>query len=138
MGGLIAFPTLGSYSASKWGLEGFSEALAQELAAFGIRITRVEPGSFATEGGTPPCARSRTPSNDSSRAALAEAGEGYTMGDPVLAGEALLRVIDHPDPPLHAIFGSQAYALVQAAYADRLESFARWEHVARAAGRKGG
>ncbi|WP_374205140.1 SDR family NAD(P)-dependent oxidoreductase [Streptomyces sp. TRM72054] len=49
VGGVTAFPNLGVYNASKWALEAFSEALAQEVAGFGIKVTLVEPGGFATD-----------------------------------------------------------------------------------------
>ena len=49
IGGISAFPRVGIYHASKWGLEGFSQALAQEVAAFGIHVTLVEPGGFSTD-----------------------------------------------------------------------------------------
>src|ERR1700723_1259053 len=51
IGGVNAFPTIGLYHASKWGLEGFSQALAAEVAGFGIKVTIVEPGGFATDWG---------------------------------------------------------------------------------------
>src|SRR6478672_10626697 len=49
IGGVNAFPTVGLYHASKWGLEGFSQALAQEVADFGIKVTLIEPGGFSTD-----------------------------------------------------------------------------------------
>jgi NAD(P)-dependent dehydrogenase (short-subunit alcohol dehydrogenase family) len=51
IGGVNAFPTIGLYHASKWGLEGFSQALSAEVAAFGIKVTIVEPGGYATDWG---------------------------------------------------------------------------------------
>src|SRR6201996_5806352 len=53
IGGISAFPLVGAYNASKWGLEGFSQALAQEVAGFGIKVTLVEPGAFATDWAGP-------------------------------------------------------------------------------------
>ena len=51
IGGISAFTNVGMYHASKWGLEGFSQALAQEVAAFGIKVTLIEPGGFSTDWG---------------------------------------------------------------------------------------
>ena len=58
IGGISAFPTVGIYHASKWGLEGFSQALAQEVEAFGIKVTLVEPGGFSTDWSGPSASRS--------------------------------------------------------------------------------
>jgi NAD(P)-dependent dehydrogenase (short-subunit alcohol dehydrogenase family) len=49
IGGISAFPNVGIYHASKWALEGFSQALAQEVASFGVHVTLVEPGGFSTD-----------------------------------------------------------------------------------------
>ena len=57
IGGVNAFPSIGLYHASKWGLEGFSQALAAEVAAFGIKVTIVEPGGYATDWGGPSAQR---------------------------------------------------------------------------------
>ena len=57
IGGVNAFPTIGLYHASKWALEGFSQALAAEVAGFGIKVTIVEPGGFATDWGGPSAKR---------------------------------------------------------------------------------
>src|ERR1019366_4752680 len=48
IGGISAFPTVGAYHASKWALEGFSQALSQEVADFGIKVTLIEPGGYST------------------------------------------------------------------------------------------
>lgn len=62
IGGISAFPILGMYHASKWALEGFSQALAQEVRPFGIFVTLIEPGGFATDwGGSLWAATVRTP-----------------------------------------------------------------------------
>src|SRR3954449_12984194 len=57
IGGVNAFPTVGLYHASKWGLEGFSQALAQEIAEFGIKVTLVEPVGYSTDWAGPSCVR---------------------------------------------------------------------------------
>ena len=51
IGGISAFPNVGAYHASKWGLEGFSQALAAEVGGFGIHVTLIEPGGFSTDWG---------------------------------------------------------------------------------------
>src|SRR6202000_3225578 len=58
IGGITAFPLVGIYHASKWALEGFSQALAQEVAPFGIHVTLIEPGGFDTDWSGPSSKRS--------------------------------------------------------------------------------
>ncbi|HWF22120.1 MAG TPA: SDR family NAD(P)-dependent oxidoreductase [Acidimicrobiales bacterium] len=53
IGGISAFPTVGAYHASKWALEGFSQAISQEVADFGIKVTLIEPGGFSTDWAGP-------------------------------------------------------------------------------------
>ena len=61
-GGIIAFPTIAAYHASKWALEGMTDALSQEVAGFGIKVTLVEPGGFATDwSGASPSSPTRIP-----------------------------------------------------------------------------
>src|SRR6202041_3281699 len=72
IGGVNAFPTVGLYHASKWGLEGFSQSLAAEVREFGIKVTIVEPGGFATEWGGASAKRATPmPAYDGARAAIA-------------------------------------------------------------------
>src|SRR3954471_4481139 len=101
IGGISAFPTVGIYHASKWGLEGFSQALAQEVAGFGIHVTLVEPGGFSTDWGGS-SARHATPiaAYDEARAQMAEARAKRigTPGNPSTSAEAILRVVDAEQP----------------------------------------
>src|SRR6202521_4799309 len=72
IGGVNAFPTVGLYHASKWALEGFSQSLAAEVAEFGIKVTIVEPGGYATEwGGASAKRAAQLPAYDCARAKIA-------------------------------------------------------------------
>src|SRR5216683_530176 len=83
IGGVNAFPTIGLYHASKWGLEGFSQSLAAEVAGFGIKVTIVEPGGFATDWGGPSAQRAaQMPAYDGARAAIAGFRSTNIPGDP--------------------------------------------------------
>ena len=86
IGGISAFPIIGAYHASKWALEGFSQALAQEVAGFGIHVTLVEPGGFATDwGGSSARHATPLPAYDEAREAVAEPRAGRSgAGDPRL------------------------------------------------------
>ncbi|MFE3828216.1 SDR family oxidoreductase [Streptomyces sp. NPDC059092] len=134
VGGVAAFPSLGAYHASKWALEGFSESLAQEVAGFGIKVTVVEPGGFSTDWAGSSAARARpNPAYDEVRAAGAAAFEGARYADPADAGEALLHVVDAENPPLRVLFGTDPIKIIEPVYAERLRTWADWQHVSRIA-----
>jgi NAD(P)-dependent dehydrogenase (short-subunit alcohol dehydrogenase family) len=129
IGGVNAFPTVGLYHASKWGLEGFSQSLAAEVAGFGIKVTIVEPGGFATDW-SGPSAKRAAPMDvyDSARAAIA-ALRSSIPGDPDATGPAILKVVDATDPPLRVFFGSSGLPMTRAEYARRIETWEKWSDV---------
>ena len=136
IGGISAFPNVGLYHASKWGLEGFSQALAQEVASFGITVTIVEPGGFDTDWAGPSAKRSEElPAYEEAHrlAAEARAKRVSTPGDPVASAEALLRVVDADEPPLRVFFGKAPLAIARADYESRLETWEKWQDVAELA-----
>src|SRR5580693_6097121 len=100
IGGVNAFPTVGLYHASKWGLEGFSQSLAAEVAGFGIKVTIVEPGGYATDWGGPSAKHAKPmTAYDGARAAIAAFRAGNIPGDPDATGPAMLKLVDAKDPP---------------------------------------
>lgn len=131
IGGVNAFPTVGLYHASKWGLEGFSQSLAAEVAGFGIKVTIVEPGGFATEWGGVSAKRA-TPMAvyDAARAAIAAIRGNSRPGDPDATGPAILKVVDATDPPLRIFLGSRGLPMTRAEYARRIETWEKWSDVA--------
>jgi len=130
IGGVNAFPTVGLYHASKWGLEGFSQSLAAEVADFGIKVTIVEPGGYATDWSGPSAKHATTmPIYDAIRAARAAARAAYTPGDPEASGPAILKVVDDNDPPLRIFFGTTGLPMTRAEYARRIETWERWNDV---------
>src|ERR1700676_255219 len=131
IGGVNAFPTVGLYHASKWGLEGFSQSLAAEVSGFGIKVTIVEPGGFATEWGGPSAKRAaQMPAYDGARAAIAAFRGNNVPGDPDATGPAILKVVDAKDPPLRIFFGSGGLPMTRAEYARRIETWEKWNDVA--------
>lgn len=133
IGGLCAFPNLGIYHASKWALEGLSQALAQEVASFGVRVTLIEPGGFATDWSGPSAKRS-TPF-EAYRLAHEEADRARSKrhsapGDPKSSALALLKIVDSDASPLRALFGTTPLAIVKSEYASRLASWEQWQPVA--------
>src|SRR6201992_4011604 len=101
IGGVFTSPTVGLYHASKWGLEGFSQALSHEVAGLGIKVTIVEPGGFATEWGGPSAKHAtQLAAYDPSRERLAAVRSASTPGDPDATAPVMLKLVDMPEPPL--------------------------------------
>ncbi|GGL14116.1 short-chain dehydrogenase/reductase [Nocardia jinanensis] len=134
VGGVTTFPNLGGYHASKWALEGLSEALAKEVAGFGIKVTLVEPGGFATDWSGSSAVRAEPlPAYDGIRAALARAPKYGQPGNPQAVGPALLKIVDAEEPPLRVFFGSMPLQILPSVYAERLQTWTDWADVAEEA-----
>jgi NAD(P)-dependent dehydrogenase (short-subunit alcohol dehydrogenase family) len=137
IGGISAFPNIGAYHASKWALEGFSQALAAEVASFGIHVTLIEPGGFSTDWAGPSSKHTEPlPAYDTVRKGFEEARAKRNTsgpGDPVASAEALLRVVDADEPPLRVFFGAAALDIAKADYASRIETWEAWDDVAKLA-----
>ncbi|MFB9311907.1 SDR family oxidoreductase [Nocardioides plantarum] len=136
IGGISAFPLVGAYHASKWALEGFSQALAQEVAGFGIHVTLIEPGGFATDWGGSSASRSAgLPAYDALREQVAEQRKqrGGTPGDPTASAAAVLRIVDAEEPPLRAFLGSAPLGIAKADYESRLATWEQWQDNAELA-----
>jgi NAD(P)-dependent dehydrogenase (short-subunit alcohol dehydrogenase family) len=130
IGGVNAFPTVGLYHASKWGLEGFSQALAAEVAPFGIKVTLVEPGGYATDWGGASAVRAKPlPVYDAARAAVASFRSSNVPGDPDATGPAMLKLVDAKDPPLRIFFGTSGLAMTRSEYARRLATWEQWNDL---------
>jgi NAD(P)-dependent dehydrogenase (short-subunit alcohol dehydrogenase family) len=136
IGGISAFPLVGAYHASKWALEGFSQALAQEVAGFGIHVTLIEPGGFATDWGGSSSKRSaELPAYAELHEQVAEQRKQRvgSPGDPTASAAAVLRIVDAEEPPLRAFLGEAPLAIAKADYASRLEAWEAWQDNAVAA-----
>jgi NADP-dependent 3-hydroxy acid dehydrogenase YdfG len=130
VGGIFAVPTVGLYHASKWGLEGFSQALAAEVKDLGIKVTIIEPGGFATEWGTASAHRARQlPAYDAARASLAQIRTASVPGDPKATASALFRIVDADKPPLRVFFGDAGLPMAKSEYAERIATWEKWNDV---------
>ncbi|MGV9868038.1 SDR family NAD(P)-dependent oxidoreductase [Rhodococcus koreensis] len=131
IGGIVAFPGLGIYHASKWALEGLTEALAPEVAAFGIRTTLVEPGGYATDWGTTSARHSAEPLADYQeiREAVTARSVNARPVMPVATDtvEAILAIVDAPEPPARIILGSSALGMALSTYEARATTWRAWE-----------
>lgn len=131
--GITALPLIGFYCATKWAVEALHESLAQEVKAFGIKVTLVEPGAYATDFGR--------------SAEIADALEPYAefrkqfltrlasleRGDPEATAEAVLKLVDVDDPPPRLGLGTSILPRARDAYAERLATWEAWEDVSNAA-----
>jgi NAD(P)-dependent dehydrogenase (short-subunit alcohol dehydrogenase family) len=134
IGALGGFPSTGLYSASKFALEGMSEALAAEAAAFGVKVTIVQPGGYWTDLYTSSTATAPNSAYDSLREELAKQwAEGSVDSEPRLAAEAVMTLVASEDPPLRLLLGSMVYDLAFDISQRRLDTWAGWEQVSRAA-----
>ncbi|MDX6640100.1 MAG: hypothetical protein QOF12_1111 [Solirubrobacteraceae bacterium] len=134
IGGVNAFPTLGLYHASKWALEGFSQSLAAEVAGFGIHVTIVEPGGFATDWAGPSAVHSAPlAAYDDIREARARQRSSFEPGDPQATGAAILKVVDADEPPLRIFFGKAGLEMTRAEYARRIATWEAWDSVSQEA-----
>jgi NAD(P)-dependent dehydrogenase (short-subunit alcohol dehydrogenase family) len=132
IGGITAFQNVGIYHASKWALEGFSQALAQEVEPFGIHVTLIEPGGFSTDWAGPSSKRS-TPLPDYKEvheaAEKVRAQRTSKPGDPAASAAAVLKIVDAPKPPLRVFFGELPLSLAKADYESRLATWQEWQPV---------
>jgi NAD(P)-dependent dehydrogenase (short-subunit alcohol dehydrogenase family) len=136
IGGISAFPLVGIYHASKWALEGFSQALAQEVAPFGVHVTLIEPGGFDTDWAGPSAKHAaKLADYDEVRAAVeAERSRRWASpGNAEASAAALMKVIDAEEPPLRVFFGASPLATAKADYDSRLRNWEQWQPVAELA-----
>lgn len=133
IGGIIGFPTGGSYTASKFAIEAMSEALAGEVAAFGIKVTIIEPGQFATEFRSSVQSAPTIAAYDPIRQAIRASFKPEEVGNPAATAAAILDAVDASEPPLRLVLGSSTIPKFRAAYAARLANWDKWEAVSTAA-----
>jgi NAD(P)-dependent dehydrogenase (short-subunit alcohol dehydrogenase family) len=133
IGGIVGFPTGGSYTASKFVIEAMSEALAGEVAAFGIKVTIIEPGQFATGFQSSVRAPSPIAAYDPIRQAVRSSFKPGDVGDPIATAAAVFEAVDASQPPLRLALGSATIMKIRATYAARLSNWDKWEAVANAA-----
>lgn len=133
-GGVFAYPGIGVYHASKWGVEGFSQSLAGEVAHLGIKVTMLEPGPYATGFGDAAATAEPLAAYESVRAANQELfAKPGVLGDPTATIGPLMEVVDAAEPPLRVLFGATPLGRIRDDYADRLATWEKGEDLARRA-----
>jgi NAD(P)-dependent dehydrogenase (short-subunit alcohol dehydrogenase family) len=133
IGGRAGATGRGPYSAAKFGVEGFSEVLAVEMAPFGVRVTIVEPGGFRTDfagnstrisGGDPAYAETV-----GKTAAMQRDYNGKQPGDPERAARAIIAVASADNPPLRLVLGRDAFARAEHTDEARLAELHAWREM---------
>ena len=133
--GIITMPLIGFYCTSKWAVEALHESLAQEVKGFGIKVTIIEPGAYATEFGSP-ASSGRSEGMEvygPLRQRIFESMATMERGNPYATAEAVLKLVDAEEPPLRMMLGNKNLPAARAAYADRLATWESWEAVSNAA-----
>jgi NAD(P)-dependent dehydrogenase (short-subunit alcohol dehydrogenase family) len=133
--GIVTLPLIGFYCATKWAFEALHESLAQEVKPFGIKVTILEPGAYATDFGSPSSLKF-APGMDvyaGLRTQVFERLSSMEKGDPAATPEAILKIVDAENPPLRFFVGNMNLPMARAAYAARLATWEAWETVSNAA-----
>lgn len=130
IGGRVGNAGLSMYQAAKFGLAGFSESLSKEVAHLGIKVTSVEPGGFKTDwAGSSmsfaPHVEGYETTVDATKEFLSS-GKFVPLGDPEKAAEVMVELVNHPQPPMHLVLGSEAAAILQKADAQRKAEMEQW------------
>ncbi|MFM0318222.1 SDR family NAD(P)-dependent oxidoreductase [Paraburkholderia nemoris] len=135
VGGRAAFPGGALYHAAKFGLEGFAEAVSQEIAEFGIKTIIIEPGSMRTDfvaniRWTTELDEYKDSAVGKLRRWIAENGDAYASGDPVKMADAIYTVSQMPEPPLRTVLGGDAYSVLEAGYSGSLAALQAQKDIA--------
>ena len=134
IGGLRAFPAVGYYNATKFAVEGFSEALALEVGPLGIGVTIVEPSGFRTDWAGRSASENahQIPDYADTAGKNRDAIRGYSgsqPGDPAKAAEAIVRAVEAPEPPLHLLLGAAALKGARGKLEALRTDFDAWEET---------
>jgi NAD(P)-dependent dehydrogenase (short-subunit alcohol dehydrogenase family) len=134
IGGVTAFPEVGLYHASKWGLEAFSQSLSLEVADFGINVTLIEPQGYSTDWSGPSSIRAdQMDAYEGMREARKKQLGARKVGDPDASGPAILKLVDAEKPPLRCFFGANAFGMVRPDYESRIANWEEWDWLAKEA-----
>ncbi len=134
VGGLVGAASSGFYNATKFAVEGLSDALAKEVEPLGIRVTAIEPGPFRTDWAGRSLKQAKHPiaayaDTAAARRAQITSYSGKQAGDPVRAADAIIKVVESDDPPHNLILGKNGLDRVRAKLAALMQSIDDWEDV---------
>ena len=138
IGGLRSFPGVGFYNATKYAVDGFSEALSKEIAPLGIKVTIIAPSGFRTDWAGRSAKDSTVKIDDYATTAGKNAGDirGYSgnqPGDPVRAAKAMITVVESENPPLRLLLGAAALKGGRAKIEELKHDFDTWAAITEGA-----
>lgn len=131
VGGRVGSAGFSMYQAAKFGLQGFTEVLAQEVAHLGIKVTSIEPGGIRTDWG-------------GASMTYADAIDDYIkvlqplkdyiktitpLGNPDKVAQVIMDLVEHPEPPIHLLIGSDAVSILEAVDERRKAELEKWKPV---------
>ena len=128
IGGLVTFPGIGMYHASKWALEGFTDALSREVAQFGIKVTLIEPAGYETDWAGSSAKHAR-PIKEYDEVRNTPRPTSAKRGRPEATAEAILKIVDAENPPLRLLLGVSPFAVVKDTYQKRIDTWEEWKEV---------
>ncbi|NBB31684.1 SDR family NAD(P)-dependent oxidoreductase [Cellulophaga sp. BC115SP] len=133
--GHITLPVIGYYCSSKWAFESIHESLALEVKQFGIKVTIVEPGAYATEFGSPESLKFSAGMEEYTefKSQFVDSLRQLDRGNPLATSEAIFQVVDSENPPLRFLLGKYNLPHLRETYAERLAEWEKWEAVSSAA-----
>lgn len=133
--GHVTLPVIGYYCSSKWAFEAIHESLAEEVKEFGIKVTLIEPGAYATEFGSPDSLKfaGNLDIYGEFKASFFDRLQQMEKGDPAATPEALFKIVDADEPPLRFFLGSHNLPWVRAVYGERIAGWEAWATVSNSA-----
>lgn len=133
--GHYTVPLIGYYCSSKWAFEAIYESLAVEVKSFGIHVSIIEPGAYATEFGSENSLQfsENLPEYEAVRNMVFENMGKMQRGNPDATAKAVLQLVDTKEPPLRMFLGSQNLEEIRQVYSDRIKVWEAWQDVAVAA-----
>lgn len=134
--GIYSNPLIGYYCSSKFAFEAIYDSLSKEVAAFGIKVTLIEPGAYNTEFGSAESlkiASKKLSEYDDLKSRLMENLQKLERGNPTATPEAIFAVVDAENPPLRLLLGKNDFPHIQQIYAERIQEWETWKTISEAA-----
>ena len=134
--GIYSNPLIGYYCSSKFAFEAIYDSLSKEVAAFGIKVTLIEPGAYNTEFGSTESlkiASKKLPYYDDLKNQVMKNLQTMERGNPNATPDALFAVVDAENPPLRLLLGKNDLKHIRQIYSERLQEWETWKPISQAA-----